>query len=83
MRDLGFCFVDERSTQSHRGLASPGFICDPDNELSESERQKVQQAGPLLTSEVTCVYTCCHHVSHLDQVLVGITHDTKLLCPDG
>ena len=41
------------------GLTSPGFICDPDKELSESERQKVQ------------------------QVLVNITHDTKLLCPDG
>ena len=47
------------SAHSHRGLTSPGFICDPDKELSESERQKVQQAGPLLPSEVTCEKKTC------------------------
>lgn len=41
------------------GLSAPGFICDPDKELSDSERQEIQ------------------------QVLVNISQNTRLLCPDG
>ena len=97
------------------GLSAPGFICDPDKELSDSERQEIQQAAGFFelhvyhflapavliggygsipintifsgmnihlpailmwTTGVLLVLTHC-------QVLVNISQNTRLLCPDG